>query len=100
MPGPGPRLLQPSEVPMTAVPRPPRAIRPAVNGWSADYLEAQYQQFKQDTASVPEDLRSFFQGFDLAMSGAGSVQAAPAVGGKIPQFEAAIEEMVTAYREL
>ncbi|MCC6659269.1 MAG: 2-oxoglutarate dehydrogenase E1 component [Phycisphaerales bacterium] len=85
---------------MTAAPRPPRAIRPAINGWSADYLEAQYQQFKQDTASVPEDLRSFFQGFDLAMAGAGPAEAAPAAGVQAPRFAAAIEELVAAYRQL
>ena len=85
---------------MTAVPRPPRAIRPAVNGWSPDYLEAQYQRFKQDGGSVPEDLRSFFQGFDLAMSGPGHAEHAATPEASPTRFAQAVEEMVTAYREL
>ena len=52
---------------MTALPQPrPKAITPSVNSWNAAYLDAEYQRFKEDSGSVPEDLRSFFQGFDLA----------------------------------
>ena len=46
----------------------PRAVPPAVNSWNAEYLEQQYHQYCQDPASVPDDLRSFFQGFDLAVA--------------------------------
>ena len=47
---------------------PVKAVPPSINGWNAEYLEAQYQQFLQDASSVPADLQAFFQGFDLARS--------------------------------
>ncbi|MFN0011621.1 MAG: 2-oxoglutarate dehydrogenase E1 component [Phycisphaerales bacterium] len=47
-----------------------RAVAPAVNGWNAAYIEDQYARFQRDPASVPEDVRAFLQGFDLAMTGA------------------------------
>jgi 2-oxoglutarate dehydrogenase E1 component len=72
----------------------PRAIPPAVNGWQAEYLDAQYQQFRQDPASVPPDLRSMFQGFDLALSGQG-----PAASGSTSGASAGVEALVRAYRE-
>ncbi|MFM9994406.1 MAG: 2-oxoglutarate dehydrogenase E1 component [Phycisphaerales bacterium] len=81
---------------MTAVPQ-PKAVTPSVNGWNAEHLDAEYQRFKQDRDSVPEDLRSFFQGVDLAMAG-----AAPAGGGAAMEaqarFQAAVERLVEAYR--
>lgn len=78
----------------------PRAIKPSVNGWQGDYLDAQYQRFKEDPGSVPEDLRSFFQGFDLA-SAMGGPPAGPQVGeghgGE--SFQAGVSDLITAYRE-
>jgi 2-oxoglutarate dehydrogenase E1 component len=41
-------------------------VRPSVNSWSSEYLDAQYQAWKDDPASVPDDLANFFQGFELA----------------------------------
>ncbi len=72
--------------------------RPAVNGWNAEYLDAEYQRFKQDSESVPEDLRSFFQGFDLAMAAAPPGGATAMEAGA--RFQAAVEELVDAYRRL
>lgn len=46
-----------------------KAVTPSVNGWNADYLEAQYAVFRRDPASLAPDLRQFFQGFDLARGG-------------------------------
>ncbi len=46
----------------------PQAIVPAVNGWNAEFLESTYRQYKADPDAVAPDLRSFFQGFDLAMA--------------------------------
>ena len=54
------------------------AIAPSVNAWSPAYLEAEYERFKADPASVPADLRAFLQGFDLALAQAPSRGAAPA----------------------
>ncbi len=51
----------------------PRPVPPSINGWSADYLDAQRQQWLADPTSVPEDMASFFQGFELATaSGSGA----------------------------
>ncbi|MBN8644331.1 MAG: 2-oxoglutarate dehydrogenase E1 component [Planctomycetes bacterium] len=44
----------------------PQAVLPSVNAWSAEYLDALYQDYMRDPASVPPDLRLYFQGFDLA----------------------------------
>ncbi len=84
---------------------PINAVPPAVNGWNADYLQQQYEAFKQNPGSIPPDLQSFFQGFDLALAtspapsssaGApsGSAGASPA-----PQLQYALDELTNAYRE-
>ncbi|SMC25367.1 2-oxoglutarate dehydrogenase E1 component [Desulfacinum hydrothermale DSM 13146] len=62
-----------------------------------DYLEEQYQRWKADPESVPDDWRWFFQGFDLATE-AGE----PAIG--VPSREdalrqARVEELIRRYRE-
>lgn len=82
----------------------PRAVTPSINGWSAEFIEAQYEAYKADPSSVPEDTRAFFQGFDLALargagsggSGAGSGSA----GGdaKTLGFQSAVAELIEAYR--
>ncbi len=51
---------------MSAAPRP---VVPAVNQWSADYLEQQYGLFRTDPGALPPELRAFFQGFELAQAG-------------------------------
>jgi 2-oxoglutarate dehydrogenase complex dehydrogenase (E1) component-like enzyme len=48
-----------------------RSASPAVNGWQAEYLEAQYLQYKTDPSSVTADVAAFFAGFDLAQGGGG-----------------------------
>lgn len=72
-----------------------RAIPPSVNGWQAEYLDAQYQQYRIDPASVPVDLRTLFQGFDLALDG----RAASAGGGGTGGVAGGVENLVNAYRE-
>ncbi|MBX9737687.1 MAG: 2-oxoglutarate dehydrogenase E1 component [Phycisphaerales bacterium] len=76
---------------------PINAVSPAVNGWNADYLQQQYEAFKQDPGSIPPDLRSFFQGFDLALSGAPVPSGA--AGDGVPQLQYAVDELTNAYRE-
>ncbi len=75
---------------MSAAPRP---VVPAVNQWSADYLEQQYRLYLEDRDSVPAEMRAFFQGFELAQagelrlfgSGAGAARAVPMPeGGGVP----------------
>lgn len=77
----------------------PRAVTPSVNGWNAEYLDAEYRRFKRDSTAVPEDLRSFFQGFDLALAGA----APPGGTGAMEsgaRFQSAVESLVDAYRRV
>jgi 2-oxoglutarate dehydrogenase E1 component len=72
------------------------AVPPSVNSWSADYIDAQYACFQDDPASVPDDLRGFFQGFDLALARPAG-WGAP-VGGASP-FQSVVDELINAYRE-
>ena len=78
---------------------------PAVNGWNGAYLEAQYEQYLADPASVSEDLRSFFMGFDLANTGSGGIAsisqgAAAPMTGEASRFQAAVDALITAYRKI
>jgi 2-oxoglutarate dehydrogenase E1 component len=76
----------------------PRVISPSVNGWNAEYLEAEYGRFKADPASVSPDLSSFFQGFDLALSRTGAASAAGRVDGAALAFQAGVDRLIFAYR--
>ncbi|MGD9690280.1 MAG: 2-oxoglutarate dehydrogenase E1 component [Phycisphaerales bacterium] len=72
----------------------------AVNGWNAEYLEAQYARFREDPASVPDDLRSFLQGFDLAL-GRGAAPSAPTSGvpaGGDLRVALGVRSLIDAYR--
>ncbi len=82
--------------PQQPVSRPPIAVGPAVNSWSAEYLDAQYQQFKADPSSVSGDLAAFFQGFDLGVARPG----AGGGGAAIPAspLQSAVEDLTNAYR--
>ncbi|MFN0130991.1 MAG: 2-oxoglutarate dehydrogenase E1 component [Phycisphaerales bacterium] len=73
----------------------PRAIRPSVNAWSAEYLEAEYARFKADPASVPDDMRAFFLGFDLAGASRPALDAFDDA-----RFDFAVEALIAAYRAL
>lgn len=78
-----------------------QTFTPSVNGWQADFLEAEYRRFVTDPESVAPDLRAFFQGFDLAQA-RGAVQpgaAAPGSAGTATgSFEHAVWHLVHAYR--
>ncbi len=74
---------------MSAAPRP---VVPSVNQWSPQYLEEQFALYQRDPSALPDHLRAFFQGFELAQAGelrlfgqngsAAPVAApAPSVGG-------------------
>jgi len=74
-----------------------KATRSSVNGWNAEFLDAEYARFQTDPDSLPADTRAFFQGFDLAASKPAASTAA--VGGVSP-FQSAADDLISAYREL
>ncbi len=94
----------------------PQSLRPApaapgVNGWNAEYLDSLYVQFKQDPASLSEDLRQFFQGFDLAQAGGAVMNgvahgasaptapaSAPGVGAAHDRAQSAVADLIFEYR--
>ena len=65
-----------------------QAPTPAVNGWNADYLDDQYQNWLADPDSVNADLSEFFRGFDLG-------RLAPN-NGSAPQANAALANALSA----
>jgi 2-oxoglutarate dehydrogenase E1 component len=78
-----------------------QSLTPSVNGWNADFLEAEYQRFRQAPESVSPDLRAFFQGFDLALAGAGPKTPSDSAGtAAVGSFEHAVWHLVHAYQEL
>ncbi|MEM1166450.1 MAG: 2-oxoglutarate dehydrogenase E1 component [Planctomycetota bacterium] len=96
----------------------PSPVLPSVNGWNADYLDAQHRRYLDDPDSVPPDLRLFFQGFDLAAASAppagltpssasprtaAAPPTAPQVetfGGPDGSVQAAVDHLINAYRRL
>src|SRR5690606_31429910 len=83
----------------------PRPAHPAINAWSAEYLDSQYQLYQRDPGAIEPGLRAFFQGFDLARSGAPLGPSAGAPGGASSspptgddrQYRA--DALISAYRE-
>jgi 2-oxoglutarate dehydrogenase E1 component len=71
------------------------SVTPAVNAWSAEYLDEQYRQFKTDPASVSGDMAAFFQGFDLGVGRPGTTEA-----GAASPLQSAAEDLIGAYRAL
>jgi 2-oxoglutarate dehydrogenase E1 component len=71
-----------------------RAIPPSVNGWNAEYLDAEYARFKADPASVSPDLRAFFLGFDLA----GPAAAAGKGVGAASLIQLKVDRLIDGYR--
>ncbi len=79
----------------------PTTIRASVNGWQGDYLESQYEQYKVDPASVPADVRAFFDGFDLGYGRVGGfvASAAEPLSGSASAWQQAVDGLINAYRE-
>ncbi|GAB5495298.1 MAG: 2-oxoglutarate dehydrogenase E1 component [Phycisphaerales bacterium] len=69
----------------------PKAQRPSVNGWNAEYLDSQYDAYRQDPDSVPADVRAFFQGYELAQDS--QVRVSTGSGGTDN-----LENLLTGYR--
>src|SRR5262245_7158566 len=64
--------------------------------WNLDALEAQYERWRRDPASVEESWRLFFEGFELGRQRKPTV--APAADGSAKQ--AAVIDLIDAYRGL
>ncbi len=64
--------------------------------YHSDFIESQYQQWKQDPESVSKDWQYFFKGFDLAFSS----KAAPGMAGTegAAPFSAGVEQLIFGYR--
>ncbi len=78
-----------------------QSLTPSVNGWNAEFLEAEYQRFRADPDAVPSDLRAFFQGFDLARAGSDQLATPGSPGAAaVGSFEHAVWHLVHAYQEL
>jgi 2-oxoglutarate dehydrogenase E1 component len=84
---------------MIPVSQSPRAILPSINGWNAEYLEAEYRRFQADPGSVSPDLASFFHGFDLASAGALSGRPATSGDDSTARFQSAVTNLIEAYRQ-
>jgi 2-oxoglutarate dehydrogenase E1 component len=67
------------------------------NGQNLDAIEAAYQRWRQDPASVDESWRFFFEGFEL-----GAVQPARRGAAAVPDgaWQTAIIRLIYAYRDL
>lgn len=88
----------------------PKAIRPAINAWNADFLESEYARFRLDPASVPGDVAAFFRGFELGLSrpvpqpltdgeAARAGLPTPSVASEgLDHFHLAVEDLIRAYR--
>ncbi len=90
---------------------PPKALPAAVNAWNAEYLDEAYARFCHDPESVSGEMRAFFQGFELARSGAGpgaAPQPGPRAGhaevsgahGAASHFQVGVDNLIETYREL
>ncbi|MDX9912399.1 MAG: 2-oxoglutarate dehydrogenase E1 component [Phycisphaerales bacterium] len=81
----------------------PKAVAPAVNSWNAAYLDEMYAAYRADRASVPADVRAFFDGFELGLTrseGGGGEPIAARVGGGTGSLQARVDGLVAAYRDL
>jgi len=88
----------------------PKAIRPAVNGWNPEFLEAEYTRWKADPGAVASDLAQFFLGFDLASASppgaraatngsAVARHAAPTSRAAGDREQSAVSDLIEAYRK-
>jgi len=76
----------------------PKALRSSINGWNAQYLEAQHEAYLKDPNAVPPDVRAFFQGYELAQTKPGAGDGGG--GGAISPTtcNSAPEDLALAYR--
>src|SRR3954462_139385 len=68
------------------------------NRWNLDLIEANYQRWRADPASVDDSWRLFFEGYELGQSGNG--MAAADVDHDAARAQAAVTRLIDAYREI
>src|SRR5262245_9171948 len=63
--------------------------------WNLDVIESAYQRWRENPASVDEQWRLFFEGFELGTSGAG-----PQQGEVTSTAQVGVDQLIYAYRSL
>ncbi len=66
--------------------------------WNVEYIEEQYKRWKTDPTSVSKDWRFFFEGFELAASGA--PQTAEGFDKEQLLRQSRVESLIYRYRDL
>ncbi len=66
--------------------------------WNAEFIEAQYKRWKTDPTSVSSDWRFFFEGFELAASGA--PKTADGFDEEQLLRQSRVESLIYRYRDL
>ena len=79
-----------------------KALRPSVNGWNAEYLDAHYARWKEDPNQVAPDLRAFFMGLEAGAARAPSGDDALIGGSRASENlkQAEVTNLIKAYRDL
>lgn len=67
--------------------------------WNADFIDAQYRQWKTDPHSVSEDWQYFFQGFEIAASGTIS-GLTPEADGDQAMRQSRVQALIYRYRDI
>jgi 2-oxoglutarate dehydrogenase E1 component len=75
-------------------------VEQSYNGWNGEYIDAMYARWTADPASVDEQWRHFFDGFELALSG---VKPATATNGGVAaarEKQGQVDDLIYAYRDI
>jgi len=70
------------------------------NGWNGEYIDAMYAQWSADPASVDEQWRRFFDGFDLALRGDGPATATNGGVAAAREKQGQVDDLIYAYRDI
>jgi 2-oxoglutarate dehydrogenase E1 component len=73
----------------------------AVNGWSSDYVDGLYLQWKEDRNAVPVEWAEFFAGFDLGATrvpAKGAAAATPAGTAVEHSLQRKVDRLIDTYR--
>ena len=67
--------------------------------WNADFIDAQYRQWKTDPHSVSEDWQYFFEGFEIAASGTAPGRASEDDGEQAMR-QSRVQALIYRYRDI